>query len=260
MLSLLGNKTLGRIKNAVEFYLFSTTILLRTFLFGRLKKASLKVLFRQIMFTGYDALPVIGFIALGTSALTILELNQLVGPLGEGPLAFELLVVIVIRQLSIFFTAFVLIARSGTAISTELGNMTVNKEIDLLYSFGISPFEYLVIPRILGLVVALCTLILYFNFFALVGGFVFYNLVYSKIGLQEFLLQVISQLSLSDFILPIIKAVLLGFSIGLISCYHGLKVQTASTEVPQRTIKTVVYSVVAVIVMNIVVTILSYMF
>lgn len=211
------------------------------------------VVLRQIMFTGSDALVLIGFIALSTSMLLILQVNQIMGQMGQGRLVHRLLVMIVLRQLSCLLTALVVIARSGTAISTELGNMVVNNEIHLLHSFGISPFSYLVVPRIAGVVVSVFTLTLYFNVIAVVGGAVFAHLVYD-IQTVHFVTQFIEELNFGDLLSPVIKSLLFGVAVGLVTCYQGLKVSHASTEVPQRTMQAVVKAVVAVIFLNILVT------
>jgi phospholipid/cholesterol/gamma-HCH transport system permease protein len=258
IISLVGSSIEKRLRNALEFYLFSISVFIKLFRLRQLKGIGKTVLLRQIMFTGYDALALIGFISLSTSALIIIEVHQLIGQLGEGQPVYDLMVLIVIHQASSLFTALVVIARSGTSISTELGNMVVHKEIDLLNSFGISPFTYLVIPRVIGVVVSLFTLTLYFNLVGILGGAVFYNIFYN-VGIGEFVSRIIRQLSLTDFSMPVIKSILFGFAIGLLSCYQGLKVRVASTEVPQRTMRSVVNSVVAVLFLNIAVTLFEYM-
>ncbi len=242
----------------VEFYLFSLAVLGRMFRFYRLKGQNRTVLFRQIMFTGYDALLLIGFISISTSILIVLEVNQIMGQLGKGRLVYDLLVVIVVQQLSSLFTALIVIARSGTAIATELGNMVVHNEIDLLNSFGISPLSYLVVPRVFGVIVALFTLTLYFNLLAVVGAAVFSDIAY-HVDFNYFLGRYLKELSYSDFFMPVIKSLLFGLAVGLISCYQGLRVERANTEVPQRTMHSVVYSVVSIILLNIAVTLVYFL-
>lgn len=258
IISSVGSRIQKRFRNGLEFYLFSISVFIKLFRLRQLEGISKTVLLRQIMFTGYDAVALIGFISLCTSALVILEVHQIMGQLGEGQLVYDLMVLIVIRQASSLFTALVVIARSGTSISTELGNMVVHKEIDLLNSFGISPFAYLVVPRVAGVVVSLFTLTLYFNLLAILGGAVFYSFFYD-IGIGYFINRLIRQLTLLELFIPVIKSILFGFAIGLLSCYQGLKVRVASTEVPQRTMRSVVNSVVSVLVLNIVVTLFEYM-
>jgi phospholipid/cholesterol/gamma-HCH transport system permease protein len=132
--------------------------------------------------------------------------------------------------------------------------MVVHKEIDLLNSFGISPFTYLVVPRLAGVVVSLFTLTLYFNLTAVLGGAVFAYVFYD-INIGLFFNRLIRELTYLDMFMPVIKSVLFGIVIGLISSYQGLKVSRASTEVPQRTMHSVVNSVVSVIALNVVVTV-----
>ncbi len=257
IINLAADSMRKRWQNALEFYLFSISVFIRLFRLRRLQGIGKTVLLRQIMFTGYDALALMGFISLSTSALVILEVHQIMGQLGEGQLVYDLMVLIVIRQASSLFTALVVIARSGTSISTELGNMVVHKEIDLLNSFGLSPFTYLVVPRVVGVVVSLFTLTLYFNLVAILGGAVFYRFFYD-IGIGYFINHLVRQLTLLELFIPVIKSILFGFAIGLLSCYQGLKVRVASTEVPQRTMRSVVNSVVWVLVLNIIVTLFEY--
>lgn len=255
----LGRRFYKASTGILEFYWFSIHIMLRILHLSRKKRINNTVLMRQILFTGYDALSLIGIISLSIGALIVLEVGQITGKLGETRLVYELIVVIVIRQLGIIFTAFIVIARSGTAISAELGNMVVNKEIDLLDSFGISPIEYLVIPRVIGMIVSLFTLTLYFNFLSVIGGYIFFNIVYSPVNIFIFFSRIISEISFLDISMMVVKSILFGIAIGLISCYHGLKVSGASTEVPQRTIRSVVNSVASIIILDIIATVFSYL-
>lgn len=240
-------------RDMVEFYLFSISVFSRVFGFNRLKGIGRPVLFRQVMFSGSDALLPIGFISVSTSLLVILEVHQIMGQL-KARVLYELLAVIVIRQLSSLLTALVVIARSGTSISTELGNMGVHKETELLNSFGISPLTYLVVPRMAGVVVSLFTLTIYFNLAAVLGGAFFANILYD-IDIQLFFSRLIRELTFIDLFMPVLKSVLFGVVIGLISCYQGLKVSRASTEVPQRTMRAVVDSVVSILALNVGVTV-----
>ncbi|MCP5054890.1 MAG: ABC transporter permease [bacterium] len=255
--SRLGRHVKAKCSGFLQFYIFSITVIRRLFRFSQLKGINKTVLFRQILFTGYNALTLIGFISASISILIILEVYQLMGQMGKGRLIYRLLVMIVVHQLSSLITALVVIARSGTAISTELGNMVVHNEIDLQHSFGISPFSYLVVPRVTGVLVSIFTLTLYFNFISMAAGALVSNIFYD-INIGDFINRLMAELTTTDFLRPVIKSLLFGLAVGLISCYQGLRVTRASTEVPQRTMLSVVYSVFAVIVLNIVVTLVNY--
>jgi phospholipid/cholesterol/gamma-HCH transport system permease protein len=251
----LGSWFRQKVKNWLDLYLFAVSVFMAIFHFNRLKGIGKTVLFRQIMFTGSEALTLIGFISVSISSLLVVEVHQLMGQLGQGSIVYDLMDLIVIQHVSCLITALVVIARSGTSIATELGNMVVHKEIDLLNSFGISPFAYLAAPRIVGVVVSLFTLTLYFNLMAVMGAAVVHSMFYD-VDVGYFINGLIRELSFSDFIIPVVKSLLFGIAIGVFSCFQGLKVQRASTEVPQRTMRSVVTSVVSVIVLNVVVTLL----
>ncbi len=246
-----------RLQNTKEFYLFVMQVFRKTLTFHKQKQIGFMVLLRQIMFTGYEALPLILFIALSIGGLIILEGNYILGGFGQSKLVYVILVTVVIRELSSIITALIVIARSGTAISTELGNMVINNEINLLHSFGISPVSYLVVSRFIGVVVAMFLLTIYFNLAAVIGGWLFATIFY-PINFGYFVSQFLYQLSFADIIIFVIKSIVFGTAIALISCYQGLKVSTASTEVPQRTIKASVSSMITVVVFDIIITVLFY--
>jgi len=86
---------------------------------------------------------------------------------------------------------------------------------------------------------------------------VIYQLIYN-VQISDFLGRYLLQFTFSDLLMPTIKALLFGFAVGLISCYQGLRVERASTEVPQRTMHAVVYAVISIIVINIVVTLFGF--
>lgn len=211
------------------------------------------IIFKQILFTGFEALPIISFIALAVGGLIILQGYNLLSNFGQGIWVHVILVTVVIRELSAIMTALVVIARSGTAISTELGNMVINREIDLLRSFGISPLSYFVASRIIGVMAAMFILTLYFNIIAVLGGWLF-STIFNHIGFRSFINEFMSVLLFSDVLVTLLKPLIFGFIIAIMSSYQGLQVQRASTEVPQRTIKAVVQSIFLIIIANVMIT------
>ena len=221
------------------------------------RKTSLPVIVRQILFTGVESLPIVMFVALGVGGLIILQGYNLLSNFGQSNWIHMILVTVVIRELSSIFTALIVIARSGTAISTELGNMVVNKEIDLLRSFNISPISYLVTSRVIGVVVAMFILTIYFNLTAVLGGW-FFSSLFSKIDFWSFMSGFSNSIKIGDILISTIKSVVFGLIIAMISCYQGLQVKFALTEVPQRTIRAVVQAMVFVIVFDVVITWIFY--
>jgi len=253
---------LGKIikKSLRDFFLFISffiEIFVETSRIWKTGRTNLTIVVRQILFTGVEALPIITFVALGVGGLIILQGYNLLSNFGQGGWIHMILVTVVIRELSGILTALIVVARSGTAISTELGIMVVNKEIDLLKSFNISPLSYLVAPRVIGVIVAIFTLTIYFNVTAIIGGWLF-TTMFMKTDILSFLGGFASIIQLNDIIISIIKSIVFGYIIAMISCYQGLQVQFAMTEVPQRTIRAVVHALILVILFDILITLGFY--
>lgn len=253
-----GHHIRHSLNEMIEFYLFILETFKQIIHFFKQKQIGFIVVLRQIMFTGYEALGLISFIAIAIGGLIILEGNNILGSIGGNKLIYVLLVTVVVRELSSILTALIVIARSGTAIATELGNMVVHHEIDALLSLGISPISYLVVSRLIGVVIATFILTIYFNISAILGGWLFSTLFF-PVNFVDFVGDFIGYLKPGDLFICVIKSIVFGFAIAMNSSYQGLRVRSASTEVPQRTIQAVVKSIVAVIFFDIIITVLFYL-
>ena len=100
-----------------------------TILFVRRKQVAFKVLILQILFTGVEALSIVSLIALSIGAVIIVEGGSILPRFGQTSLLYSILIVVITRELGPILTAFVIIARSGTAIATELGNAVEPMEL-----------------------------------------------------------------------------------------------------------------------------------
>ncbi len=243
----------NRKKSLRDFFLFLEETVTELLHIKHNRHVSLLVVIRQILFTGVEALPLIGFIALAIGCLTIMQGYAFLSNFGQGIWVHIILVRVVVGELSGIITALVVIARSGTAISTELGNMVVNREMQLLKSFDIAPMGYLVVSRILGVVISMLVLTLYFNIIAVLGGWLFAQF-FSHLAFGAFMNDFLSVLTLPDIFMIILKSLIFGFVIAITASYEGMSVYRASTEVPQRTIKAVVISIFSVLILDLIIS------
>ena len=218
----------------------------------------MSVVSTQIYFTGWQALPLITVLSVASGSIIIMQSSFQLSYLGGQEMIGSLLVAIVVREIGPLLTALVVIARSGTAVASELGSMKVNKEIEALESVGINPLSYIVFPRILGGVVSVMCLALYFIFASLIGGF-FVTKLALDIPFQFYFNSISQAFESSDLFLFLIKNLFSGTIIFVVSCYQGLKVQRSPNEVPQATTKAVVNSIIYVIAFNLIVTTLFYL-
>lgn len=213
--------------------------------FRQSRSLSFAVLIRQIRFTGLQALGLISIIALLLGAIIIVEGHTLLVVVGQTNWLYTVLISVFVRDLGPIIVSFVIIARSGTAISIELGNMAVNQECDALTVMGISPVSYLVLPRVVGVVMSLVLLGIYFVVIGLFGGYLVANL-FLPLPFVDFVNNLARELQPTDLISMLLKLFFSGFFIAVISCYYGLSARRAVTEVPQRAIKAVGTSIIAV--------------
>lgn len=216
------------------------------------------VISAQIYFTGWQALPLISVLALATGAITVLQTSLQLSLLGGASLIGNMMIVIIIREVGPLLTALIVIARSGTAVASEIGTMRVNKEIEALETMGIHPLSYIVFPRIMGGVISVLCLAFYFDLVSVLGGFVVTKFVqdmpfafYSDSLAQAF--------TRDDIFVFFLKNGFSGLIIFVICCYQGLLVKQSPHEVPQVTTKAVVNSVIYVVCFNAIVTALFYL-
>lgn len=222
------------------------------------RQETLRVVVRQILFTGVDALPVTGAIALMLGVIVITQAGSQLPKLGAGGLVGSIIVVAIIRELGPLITAVIVVGRSGTAMTTELGNMSVGREVVALRLMGIPISRFIVMPRLVGMVISMLCLTLYFDVVAVLGGFLVAK-TQLTLPLETFLEGVTRALSFSDVALTGLKPLLFGTAVAAVCCYHGLCVGSSYTEVPQQTTKAMINAVTVCLLLDIAVTLPIYL-
>ncbi len=244
----IGRGVFDRARNFAYAMGFFLLVLRESFLYLR-NRQSRRVLTFQILFTGIEALPVITILSLGLGAIIILQGVTLLPQFGQGQLVYVILITVITRELGPILTAFIIAARSGTAIATELGNMVVSHEIEAYVANGIDPIGYLAAPRFIGVTLSLVLLNVYFNIFGLLGSFLVTSLV-TTIDFRDYLFNLMNALSLTDVFFSILKSAVSGMIISTVAVYYGFKVEQASTEVPVMAIKSVGQGFILLILAN----------
>ncbi len=218
----------------------------------------LSVISAQIYFTGVQALPLISVLAVASGGIVIMQSSSQLGLLGGKEMIGNLLVIIIVREIAPLLTALVVIARSGTAVASELGNMKVNRETDALEVMGINPLSYIVFPRLVGGILSVLGLAFYFTVVALMGGYLLTSLVHD-LPFSFYVDSLAQAFTAEDVLLFLAKNTFSGAIIFVVCCYQGMLVQNGPEEVPQFTTKAVVNSIIYVTVFNLGTTTLFYL-
>ncbi|MBN2508761.1 MAG: ABC transporter permease [Spirochaetales bacterium] len=258
MIQHIGRWVFGRIKSFGYAAGFFWLVMKEALLFFRKKQVGFKVFVLQVFFTGYEALTVIALLSMSIGAVIIIQGLNLLPQFGQGQLIYTILITVITRELGPILTAFIIIARSGTAIATELGNMVVNHEIEAYQAVGINPISYLVVPRFLGVTVSILLLNIYFNVFGLGGSFLLTRLI-RPIQFQEYFSNLLQQIGMADIVSSLVKSLVFGVIISIVATYHGFNVQQASYEVPVAAIKAVGQGFVMCILADAVITMIYYL-
>lgn len=256
----IGNKVVLQARDFLYAAGYFFEVLKETFRFLRRRQVGYgyKVLVMQILFTGVEALNVIAVISLALGAVIIIQGLTLLPQFGQGRLIYSILITVITRELGPILTAFIIIARSGTAMATELGNSIISHEIEAYVSFGINPISYLIVPRFLGVTISLILLNLYFNLFGLMGSF-FLTQFIKPMPVLEYMNNLLATMKAVDVLSSLVKSFFFGTIISCVSTYYGFKVEKSQTEIPQMAIKAVGRSFVLCIIADALITLVYYL-
>lgn len=245
MVRTLGNQTLAAMVTLMEIgELIGDAFRHLPRILGAGKVPVARVLLKQIYFTGIQTLYAVLMLALALGVVIITQVNS-IADAGSGSLTGKVLVWVVVRELGPLLTALVVVARSGTAMATELAHMKLGGELEALEAMAIPVKHYLIMPRIFGMAIALFILSLYFQLTAVAGGFVVASLN-RHVSYAQFLQGIVSVLTPGELALSGLKSFLFGLVVAATSCRQGLGVGQSITQVPQASTRAVMQSLLLV--------------
>jgi len=214
------------------------------------------VFFRQIYFAGIETFGKMVVIGMLVGIVIIAQIINLIG-LGSAVLTGKILIWVVVRELGPLLAAIIIITRSVTAISAELGAMNVEGEVESIEMMGIDPQRYLIMPRVFALALSSVMLTFYFEFAAICGGITVTSL-FLGVSFEEYTKGMFSSLSIIELSVSIIKSLLFGIAIAAVSCSQGLKVSRSITQIPQATTKATIQSLFLVFVFDGIITFIFF--
>ncbi|MBV8939331.1 MAG: MlaE family lipid ABC transporter permease subunit [Alphaproteobacteria bacterium] len=210
------------------------------------KHLRLSAICRHIDETGIRAIPIICLMAFLISVVVAYQSAQQLRPLGAEQYTVNLVGLSVLREMGVLLTAIMVAGRSGSAFAAEIGVMKVREEVDALRVLGISPFEILVMPRVLALLVSLPLLTFIAMIMGLAGGAVICAGLLG-IPLEQFVERLRVVTHGKDMFVGLIKAPVFAFLIAIVGCMHGMKVEGSAESVGEHTTTSVVQSIFLVL-------------
>ena len=201
---------------------------------------------RHVYDTGITAIPIVALIAFLISVIIAYMSAQQLRGFGAEIFVVDLVTIGVLRELGVLLTAIIVAGRSGSAFAAEIGSMKLNEEVDALQATGVDPFEALVLPRVLGLVISLPLLTVVADLIGLVGGAVLCASLL-HMPLDQYVNRVSQAISPSTFWVGIIKAPVFAVLIAMAGTHRGMQVLGSSRELGRLTTVAVVQAIFLVI-------------
>ncbi|BCP53127.1 toluene ABC transporter permease [Kaistia sp. 32K] len=199
--------------------------------------------------TGFRAVPIITLMSLLIGAIISQQSAFQLRAFGAEIFSVDLVGILVLREIGVLLTAIMIAGRSGSAITAEIGSMKMREEIDALSVIGVDPVEVLIMPRIIGLIIALPMLVFLADIAALVGaGLV--SWVYIGLPPEAFIDRVRDAVALNTLFVGLIKAPFMALIIGIIAASEGLAVRGSAASLGQHTTAAVVKAIFMVIVVD----------
>jgi phospholipid/cholesterol/gamma-HCH transport system permease protein len=226
--------------------LFGQLLLDMAYLFRHPRDVPWKEFTANIYKAGTQALAVtalVGFlIGVTISYLSALQLKSF----GADLFIVNILGISIIRELGPVLVAILVAGRSGSAMTAQIGVMRVTEEIDVLSTMGISRSIRVVLPKILGLTVAMPLLVLWTSAVALFGGMLA-ALLQLDLSLVYFLDNLPRAVPVANLVIGLSKGVVFGFVIAVVACHFGLRVKPDTESLSANTTSAVVTAITTVI-------------
>lgn len=209
--------------------------------------------FHQMILIGTRALPMAALTAFSIGLTLAMQSARELQKLGAAIYVPDLVSVSLLRELGPLIIAVIVIGRSGSAVTAELGTMKVGEEIEALEVMAINPVRFLVVPRVLAMLIMLPALTVFGNYVGLLGGWSICRFALD-FSTPAYIIRAIERASPWDLYSGLIKSVVFAWLIVTIACYKGLKVEGGAEGVGHATTQSVVWSLLVMLTANAVLT------
>jgi len=237
----------GRILSAVHA-LGGAALLFKQFVRELFKKPiHLGLVGEQVYFIGVRSIGLVFITAISTGMVMALQFGLGLEKFGGKLYVPKIVALSIVREMGPVFCSLMLAARVGAGIASEIGSMVVTQQIDAIRALGTSPIKRIVIPRILGCLIALPILCVLGNAVGILGSIA---IEVWELGLDPLFCfeKVITTVTLRDYLTGLLKTIFFAFFISVTACYFGLSVKGGTRGVGTATTLSVVVSSVLILV------------
>ena len=196
---------------------------------------------RQCFEIGYKSLPLISLTGFITGIVFTTQSRPSLAEFGATSWLPSLIAIAIVRALAPLVTALITAGKVGSNIGAELGSMKVTEQIDAMEVSAVNPFKFLVVTRVMATTLTVPVLMLYSAFVGLIGAYLNVH-VNELTSFTSFIQSAFSQITFLDIFSSLFKAVVYGFTIGIVGCYQGFNTTQGTQGVGRSANSSVVIS------------------
>lgn len=197
--------------------------------------------------SGPSALPIVTLISMLVGVILCFIGAQQLRQFGAEIYVANLVGIAMVREMGAIMAAIIMAGRTGAAFAAQLGTMQVNEEIDALKTFGFSPMEYLVVPRVVALIFMMPLLCVYADILGISGGALISALALD-ISFERYFQQLITAVQIKDVAIGVAKSCVFGTLIAVSGCLYGMRCGRSASAVGIAVTSAVVAGIVAIVV------------
>jgi phospholipid/cholesterol/gamma-HCH transport system permease protein len=244
----IGKATIGYETSIADFLSFigELAIALGRFVRGKARYRRVDLL-EAIQQCGANAVGIVTLIAFLVGVILAFMGAVQLSQFGASIYVADLVGIGMVREMGAMMTAIIMSGRTGAAFAAKLGTMKVTQEIDALTTMGISPLEFLVLPRVLALVLMMPLLCIFADLVGILGG-MFVGVFMLDLSAATYLRETISTLTMVNLFGGLVKATFYGALIAVAGCLRGFQCGNSSSAVGDAATQAVVMSIVMVVV------------
>ncbi|DAB33720.1 MAG TPA: hypothetical protein CFH82_09020 [Sulfurospirillum sp. UBA12182] len=217
-------------------------------------KFRLKATLFHIQTSGVNALPIIFLTSFLIGIVIAFQGAVQLEKFGANIFIVEMVAISVTRELAPLLTAIVVAGRSSSSFTAQIGVMKITEEIDAMETMGFSAWNFLVLPRVIGLMISLPLLVFFADCVSIFGGMVVAS-VSLGISFEEFLLRMQESVELKHIYIGLLKAPIFGWIIAVIGCFRGFQISSSTQSVGKYTTISVVNAIFWVIAMDAIISV-----
>jgi phospholipid/cholesterol/gamma-HCH transport system permease protein len=212
-------------------------------------------LFMIIQDCGAQAFPIVSLISLLVGLILAFVGAIQLQMFGAEIYVADLVGIAMVRVMGAIMTGIIMAGRTGAAFAAQLGTMQVNEEIDALKTMGISPMEFLVLPRMLALMLMMPLLCLYADLMGILGGLIV-GVSMLDLGVMEYYAETRRAVSLNNLWIGLSHSAVFGVLVALAGCLRGIQCGRSASAVGDATTSAVVTGIVSIIIATAIITLM----